>query len=189
MAEIDALAPNLKAVEQLEAISTRLHDANDDFLKQTRAAKEIETVGRDVAKLSSELTTATSEQAQSVQALVKDADEVRRIAKQTARAVGEQSDALAGLAQAATRQMQGVQALASSTAEHAGATEQVAVAMRDIRTRTRDVAGALANQAKAAAATTDDVAFVVREIAALRVANGEQAELVSTMTREEDPTT
>jgi hypothetical protein len=50
--------------------------------------------------------------------------------------------------------------------------------MRDVRSRMREITVALGAQAKSATVSANDVAVVAREIAALRVANTEQADMV-----------
>jgi methyl-accepting chemotaxis protein len=125
---------------------------------------------------------------------VKDADGVRKIAKQTSRAVAEQAEVIASVTNSAARQTTSMQAVARSTAEQVTATEQIAQAMRSLRGQTKDIASALVAQAKEAGMTAADVALLSRELAAIRGTNGEQAKLVAAMTvgdedRQEDPRT
>ena len=108
------------------------------------------------------------QQADAVGGMVKDADEARRIAKATTRAVTEQSEVLATLASGAARQSQTVGTLAHATNEQATTTTQVAQAMRDVRVAVREINGALASQVKSATASAADVSLVARELASLR---------------------
>jgi hypothetical protein len=151
--------------------------------EQAQTAKELDIGIRDIARLSGEVTAATSEQAQGLVVLVKDADEARRITRQTARALGEQADALDALAVGTVRQTASVKTLSSSTTEQVTATEQVSHAMRHVRSSIREIHQALAAQSKTATTTTADLEIVMREVGSLRAANAEQAELAAALLR------
>ena len=69
--------------------------------EQARAAKQVETVARDLSRIAATVTEATSEQKTSVAELVREADAVRKISKQTARIVNEQAAVLKTLASGA----------------------------------------------------------------------------------------
>jgi methyl-accepting chemotaxis protein len=127
------------------------------------------------------VTRATSEQTQALVSLTGESEEVRRIAKQTARAVGEQADALASLATTSARQTSTVQTIARATAEQTTSTEQVAAAMREVRVRTREIATTFSDQVKATSGTASDIALIAQEIGIVRRANVEQANLVATL--------
>jgi methyl-accepting chemotaxis protein len=142
-------------------------------------AKEIETGIRMVSRLSLNITNATNEHSLAVTSLVTDADEVRRIAKQTARAVGEQAEALAGLAAGASKQTMAFQGFVLTTAEQATTTAQVTQSMRVIRGRAREITTALADQAASAAIGVTDIATVAREVASLRASTAEQVDLLT----------
>ena len=137
--------------------------------------------GREARRESQRAT--TSEQSKAVTGLSASSEDVRRLAKQTARAVSEQSDALAALAGAASKQGSGVATIARVAAEQASASE------RDQQgrgrhpgeyPRHRHLGGP--SQTKAAVAASGEVGSVAAGIGKIRSANERQAEALETVT-------
>ena len=107
---------------------------------------------------------------------------MRRIARQTARAVSEQSDVLSTLAVAAGKQNAGVAAMARVSADQAVASEQISKAVVDMRVNAREIVTAVAQQAKTSLGVATDVGAVAARIGKVRLANVEQAEAIEGLT-------
>src|SRR5205085_1336739 len=79
-------------------------------------------------------------QGKATASLVKGADDVRRLARQTARALAEQTDALSSCAVTANRQTTTLQTMTRVTADQAALTAQTVQSVAAIRGRAKEIA-------------------------------------------------
>ena len=111
---------------------------------------------------------AAAEQGKATTSLVRGADEVRRIAKQTARAMAEQADAVSSCATNAARQSASLESVARATAEQSTSSAKVAQSVVDARGRVKEIAAGAAQQAKGAQLITSDAGEVAAQAVKLR---------------------
>jgi methyl-accepting chemotaxis protein len=108
--------------------------------------------------------------------LAKEGEDVRRIARQTARALSEQTEAVAMLAAAATKQTASISEMASGALEQATGSQQILKAVNDMRAKSRQVLLGLVERGKATAAAARDVSGVTVRITEIRAAVASQSE-------------
>ncbi len=104
---------------------------------------------------------------------------MRRVAKQTARALEEQNDAINALATNANDQGTSIAAMRKANGEQATASEQIASAVADMRGRIRETVSASGLQAKGVATFGREMESLLTQIARVRVVNSSQAEAVA----------
>jgi methyl-accepting chemotaxis protein len=117
-----------------------------------------------------------------MEGLTKSGDEVRRVAKQTSRAVAEQGDALTSLAATAAKQSGAIGMMARLTTEQATAAREITTAAEAMRGSSREIVAAAAQQAKTSTMMAGDVSSVAAGVAKIRSANLEQADAVESLT-------
>jgi methyl-accepting chemotaxis protein len=122
---------------------------------------------------------ATAEQTKAGQQLAKEGDEVRRIARQTARALAEQSEGVSALTSTFHKQTAALASIATTTAEQATTTQQIAQAVISMRGQTREALAGVSEQTKATAASAKEVGVVASRIAGIRQATLSQTGTVS----------
>ncbi len=108
-------------------------------------------------------------------------EDVRRVSRQTARVVGEQAEALAGVAAASARQTTSFERVAQQFVQQQVASDEVARTISELKGMAREIVGGAAHQAKLATATARDVQQVGGEIAKIRHANAAQTETVGAL--------
>ena len=114
--------------------------------------------------------------------LARSPDDVRRIARQTSRAVGEQETALSALASGAVRQSATVAASARAAQEQAAAGDEIARVVTEMRGQAKEIASALAQHAKTMTANAADVASVASQVGKIRLANVQHADALALIT-------
>ena len=127
------------------------------------------------------MTKATSEQSNAAASLVRSADEVRRIARQTARALEEQTDAIGTANAGVLKQTSMAASVARATAEQAATTSEIARATSDMRQRIREAVAATTSQSKRAATVAADANEVAAKIAQIAKANIQQVTLLTAL--------
>jgi methyl-accepting chemotaxis protein len=104
----------------------------------SRRGRQTDGAAPNVRPRAGEITRASAEQAKAAAQLAKDAEDVRRVSRQTARAAGEQESAVATLAASATRNSTGIASIARATTEQAAASEQITRSAAERRGRHRN---------------------------------------------------
>ena len=99
-----------------------------------------------------------------MKALVQAGNQVRRIAKQAARAVEEQTDTLSAIASTSTKAATSVATVAKATTEQAASLEQIARATESMRAQMREIVAAASQQGKRAAAVSVYIEEVVAKM-------------------------
>jgi methyl-accepting chemotaxis protein len=120
-----------------------------------------------------------AEQGKASAALAREGDEVRRIARQTARAVAEQADAIASLSTGLARHAAAMATILQATREQSGATDRIVQAIGEMRGRARGLGGALGEHLKGADAVAKEAAQLLGHLARIREVQVEQAEAVA----------
>jgi methyl-accepting chemotaxis protein len=129
--------------------------------------------------LASDVTRATAEQSKAAASIAQGAEDVRRIARQTARALEEQNQTVILLADTATKQTSSIGTLRKGNNEQSIASEQIAEAVNDMRTRIREAVSASTLQAKGVAIFGREMESLSAQIGSLRRANAAQADALS----------
>ena len=95
------------------------------------------------------------------------ADEVRRSAKQTARSLEQQSEAVSASATHAAKQITSFASLARATVEQGSAREQLARSVEQLRVRARDVVTLATHQSKRSVTITADARAIAEGVGEL----------------------
>jgi methyl-accepting chemotaxis protein len=128
-----------KAVDEFRERTTQMAKA---LQEQAQGGSHLEAASRLVAKLAEEVTVATGVQAIATAGLAKTAEEVRRLAKQTSRALEEQATTVAATAANVARQTLNLGATARATTQQAVASEEILRSVDEMRRRARAVVSA-----------------------------------------------
>ncbi len=152
--------------------------------EQAKTSKRVEGTVRRMTKVAASIGATSAEQSKVANVLTSEADGVRRFARQTSRAVAEQSTALSALAAGAARQTAALGTVTAVTSEQALALARMTDVAAEQKVRAREVATALVAHAKSTAVVADDVRAVSSELALIRQLTGEQAQAVTSLVEE-----
>jgi methyl-accepting chemotaxis protein len=107
------------------------------------------------------------------------AEELQLFARQTAKALSEQTQAVDSLAEEGSRQASSLKTIAASSRQQATASAQIAASTEQVRLRMSEVASGTAEQAKAARMIVDDLRGAATQLGKLRLLHGEQTQAAS----------
>jgi methyl-accepting chemotaxis protein len=113
------------------------------------------------------MTRAMAEQSEATSSLARSADQVRRIAKQSARAVEEQADAATSIASIDAKASAGIAVMTKATAEQGATLEQATRAMEAMVAQVREVASAASQKGRRAGSVAQSAEEIAAELALL----------------------
>jgi methyl-accepting chemotaxis protein len=131
---------------------------------------------------------AVNEQTQALAGLAMEGDNVRRIAKQSARALGEQTQVLSSLNSTTQRHTSAMERAVKAITEQAVGSNQLGAAVTDIRERARELVASVSEQEKTDRGQhLEELALEIQRLRATHLAQAERlADLAAELLRPEN---